>query len=127
MTAQETFRAFERAANTQDFSEVAPYIADEAVYWFTDGKHIGIAAIRQAFEATWGHIADEQYVLSDVQWLVEDDNVAVVAYRFHSTGRMDGRPYSAWGLGTNVLRRRGGVWQIIHEHLSRDPGDGANG
>ncbi|MCN0154493.1 nuclear transport factor 2 family protein [Salinispora arenicola] len=31
---------------------------------------------------------------------------------------MDGQPRSGGGRGTNVLARRDGSWQMVHEHLS---------
>ncbi|MCS6760714.1 MAG: hypothetical protein MO846_00890 [Candidatus Devosia symbiotica] len=46
--------------NAYQFAVVQPLIADDAVFWFGDGSHYEIAAIRQAIEATWARLTDEQ-------------------------------------------------------------------
>jgi ketosteroid isomerase-like protein len=94
-------------------------IADDAVYWFTDGEFVGLDAIRDAFETTWQTIAEERYTLQDVRWLVVADDAAVCLYQFRSEGVVGGRPFAAGGRGTTVFARIDGRWQIVHEHLSR--------
>jgi ketosteroid isomerase-like protein len=118
---RETFARFEDAANSADFDKVAPLIADDAVYWFTDGSFEGLPAVRRAFEATWDAIHDEVYRIEDVRWIAVSETVAVCIYRFVSSGLVDGRPFSASGRGTNVLARGPAGWKIVHEHLSREP------
>jgi ketosteroid isomerase-like protein len=114
-------RAYERCTNTHRFDEVAPLIAEDAVYWFSDGSFRGRDAIRQAFESTWNTIRDEQYTLADVHWLARDDHTAVCVYHFHWRGLVDGQPAEGRGRGTSVLRRRADGWVVVHEHLSPIP------
>lgn len=114
-------KQFERAANQGDFDLVAPLIAPDAVYWFTDGSFEGLDAVRRAFETTWATIRNEQYRIEDVRWVALSETVAACIYRFRSEGLVDGRPFSATGRGTNVLVRGQDGWRIVHEHLSRDP------
>src|SRR5215831_1237522 len=45
-------REYERCANTHRFDEVAPLIAEDAIFWCPDGSYQWKEAIRQAFEAT---------------------------------------------------------------------------
>ncbi len=52
MTPVEFLRDYEQRTNTHRFAEVAPLIADNAVYWFNDGSFQGKDAIKQAFEKT---------------------------------------------------------------------------
>lgn len=114
----EFVQRYVQATNSHDFDQVAPLIARDAVYWFSNGVHEGIGAIRAAFETAWATIADEKYDISDVRWIAADDLVAVCLYRFTWSGLVDGQPRSGGGRGTNVLARRDGSWQMVHEHLS---------
>lgn len=112
-------QAYEAASNSRDFDAVSPLIADNATYWFTDGTHEGKAAIRKAFEATWARIQNEQYTLSNVQWVATNYWVAACTYTFISDGLVDGKHQTFTGRGTTVLARRSGNWRVVHEHLGR--------
>lgn len=112
---------FEEAANSGDFSNVAPLLAPDAVFWFTDGSFEGVDEVRRAFEATWAVIRDETYRIEGVRWLALSGSVAVCAYRFSSHGTVNGEPFSASGRGTTVLVRGQDGWRIAHEHLSLPP------
>ncbi len=46
-------QAYEEAANSRDFSKVAPLIADDASFWFTNGHYTGKQEVQKAFEETW--------------------------------------------------------------------------
>lgn len=119
MTLEETFALYERMTNTTDFDQVSPLIAEDAVYWFADGRFEGIAANQEAFEKTWNTIKDEKYQLTNIRWIGVSDNLAVCTYDFHSQGLVSGRPFSASGKGTNVFLSVDGQWKIVHEHLSK--------
>ena len=117
---QELMQEYSRTTNTHRFEQVAPSIADDAIYWFSDGStHEGIAAIRAAFEHNWGVIRNEVYRIDDVRWLAQDEHLAVCTYRFRWNGETEEGLRSGEGRGTSVLRNDGGSWRIIHEHLSR--------
>lgn len=120
MNVEETFALYERMANSVDFDKVSPLIAEDAVYYFTDGRFEGIEAIKAAFEKTWNTIKDEKYRLTNIRWMGVSDNLAVCIYDFHSQGIVDGRPFTASGKGTNVFSKTDGHWKIVHEHLSKD-------
>ncbi|MBC7276391.1 nuclear transport factor 2 family protein [Nocardioides sp.] len=109
---------YERATNSHDTAELAPLIAPEAVYWFTDGSHRGREAILSAIADTFTTIRDETYRIHDLEWILADDSQAVCRYRFSWTGAINGDPRSGDGRGTNVLVRHGESWQVLHEHLS---------
>lgn len=110
---------YEQANNSHVWANVAPYIAPDATYWFTDGSYTGLDEIRKAIEATFEAIQDEIYKISDVKWPVMTDEAAVCTYRFSWRGIVDGQPSSGTGRGTNVLKNRDGSWRIVHEHLSK--------
>jgi ketosteroid isomerase-like protein len=114
---------YEYAANSCDFDKVAPLIAKNAVFWFTNGTYRGKPAIKKAFEETWAKIKTEQYKIFDIEWLVDEDNLAVCMYSFKSDGVVEGKRQVYKGRGTNILNKRGGKWCIVHEHLSKMPGN----
>lgn len=121
MTPAEFLREVERKTNIHRFEEVAPLIADNAIYWFSDGSFHGKAAIKEAFERTWAWIQDEHYALEDVQWLIDDASAAVCVYTFRWQGIVEGRQEQGIGRGTSVFQKVNGQWQVIHEHLSPLP------
>ena len=79
-------RAYEQATNSHDIAQVAPMIAPEAVYWFSDGSHHGRDAVLTAIAQTFATIHDETYQIEDLEWVAISDNHAVCRYRF-SWGR----------------------------------------
>jgi len=112
-------KAYEIANNSHVWANVAPFVAPNATYWFTDGSFSGIAEIQSAVQHTFDKIQDEVYTISNVQWPVQSDLVAVCTYAFHWQGTVDGSRHSGSGRGTNVLsKNQAGAWQIVHEHLS---------
>jgi ketosteroid isomerase-like protein len=121
MTAAETLKAYEDATNLHRFDAVAPLIATDAVFWFSDGSHIGLDAIRAAFERTWQLIRDETYWLDEVNWIASGQRSACCLYRYNWKGVVNGTAMQGNGRGTSVLRADTGGWLIVHEHLSRFP------
>ena len=110
--------AYERATTSHQIEQLAPLIAVEAVYWFSDGSHHGREAVLTAISATFDTIRDEVYRISELEWIARGPEYAVCRYRFSWAGVVEGQPRSGKGRGTNVVINRGGVWQILHEHLS---------
>lgn len=111
-------RRYERANNSHRIDRVLPMIAEDAVYWFTDGSFHGVPEIATAIQRTFDAIQDENYEIRDLEWLVLGAEHAVCRYRFRWTGTVDGRSRSGQGRGTNLIVRRDGEWKILHEHLS---------
>jgi len=63
-TPEAFLHEYEQRTNTHRFEEVAPLIADTAIYWFNDGSFQGKDAIKQAFEKTWDFIQNEHYTMT---------------------------------------------------------------
>ena len=122
MSARDALKAYERLINRHDFGLLVDLIAPDAVFWFADGSHAGLAEIRAAFEQTWQNLADETYWLDEVVWITDGDTSAACIYRFNWKATVDCKPRSGSGRGTTVLDRAAGRWQIVHEHLSAYPG-----
>jgi ketosteroid isomerase-like protein len=109
---------YERRTNAHDVERLRELIAEDASYWFTDGSYEGVEAIAVAVQRTFDAIRDEVYTISDVGWVCVSTDWAVVRYRFHWVGFIDGQRREGRGRGTNAIARRDGRWQMVHEHLS---------
>jgi ketosteroid isomerase-like protein len=110
-------QVYEQATNSHDFEKVKPLIADDAVYWFSDGSFNGIEAIEKAFNATWERIQNETYSITNVRWISKTDNLGVCLYEFHWGGDINGNKLSGSGRSTNVISKLKTKWQMTHEHL----------
>jgi ketosteroid isomerase-like protein len=121
MTAADVLAAYEARINAHDFDLLTDLIAPDAVFWFSDGSHNGLAAIRAAFERTWTVLSDEHYWLDQHSWVASGDSAAACTYRFNWRATVNSALASGSGRGTTVLRRAEGLWQIVHEHLSPWP------
>jgi len=117
-TPQIFLKDYEIKTNSHDFTLLRPLIADDAVYWFTDGSFVGIAMIRDAITTTFNTIQHEVYSIKDVEWIVNEETTAVCRYRFEWSGIVDGNEKHGEGRGTNVMVKRDGAWRMLHEHLS---------
>jgi 2,3-bisphosphoglycerate-dependent phosphoglycerate mutase len=122
LDADEFIRKYEAATASHDLEATLELIADDAVYWFSDGgtyhgKDAIAAAIRSNFEA----IKDEDYRISDVKWLAVSEDVAACVYSFSWSGMVGGTQTSGSGRGTTVIQKVDGEWRVVHEHLSRGP------
>lgn len=111
-------KAYEHANNSHIWTNVEPFVASDATYWFTDGSYKGIEEIRAAIEKTFMKIQDEVYEISNIHWPLVSDKNAVCTYNFSWRGVVDGQIASGSGRGTNVLKKQNDSWQIVHEHLS---------
>ncbi|MFJ9582337.1 YybH family protein [Streptomyces acidicola] len=111
---------FERTA-AKDLDGLMAHIAEDIVSYEHDAplQYIGRDQVREVCRAgadsapggvTWD--------VPEMKVLIRDD-LAVVWGLNHMTGEMDdGTTGSTWSRGTRVLQRRGGEWQMIHQHVS---------
>jgi ketosteroid isomerase-like protein len=111
--------AYEKAANSSDFTKVEPLISNDATFIFTDGTFKGKLAIKKAFEDTWRKIQNETYSISDIKWVKTGYRNAVCEYTFTSDGVVNGKRSVYKGIGTNTFKRINGNWRIIKEHLQK--------
>ena len=121
MGPEDVMKDYEIGLNRHRFEAVEPLISKDALFWFNDGSHQGLDAIRVAFNKTFEAFPLERYGFEDLVWLAMDNTAASCAYRFRWTTTINGRPMAGGGRGTNVLRKDGGLWKIVHEHLSAMP------
>jgi ketosteroid isomerase-like protein len=110
---------YERRLAQHQWSAVADLIHDEAIFIFTEGTFRGKSEIAEAFQRTFQTIQNEQYTISNLEWLVITDKIAACIYNYHWQGVVKGQEKSGGGRGTTILQKSANGWQIIHEHLGR--------
>ncbi len=122
MTPADFIAQYEEALATQDWNEVSPFIHADASVTFSDGSvHKGKEAVQAAFERNFRSIADENYRISNVHWLLRSNDAAVYMFDFDWTGKSgpDGQTISGAGRGTSVLINDRNGWKLLAEHLTR--------
>lgn len=115
----ELLKDYEKANNSHDWNSVEPFVHSDASYFFTDGTFVGLEEVKRAISNTFARIQDEAYSVSDIEWIITDETVAVCRYTFHWKGVVNDKEAEGGGRGTNVWKKTNGKWQIIHEHLSK--------
>jgi len=109
-----------RRMNAKDLAGTMELIADDAVYFWSNGAAMfGKAAIEQAMKANFEGIRNDVYEVKDLTWVVDLPDAAVAVYRFEWSGEVDGEPASGRGRGASVIKRIDGHWRTVHEHLSQ--------
>lgn len=109
--------AYIEALNTHSWERIAPHVAADAVFIFTEDTFIGHAAAKAAFEKTFKLIENEVFSLHDIVWTVITEDVATCHYEFRWKGLINGQESSGGGRGTTILRKVDGQWLVAHEHL----------
>ena len=119
MTPDEHRQELARRMKTKDLDGALELIADDAVYFWSNGAALfGKAAIAAGLARNFDAIQNDTYETFDVTWLAESDDVAVCVYKFRWTGEVEGKPVGGAGRGSSVLRRVEGRWLTVNEHLS---------
>jgi ketosteroid isomerase-like protein len=113
--------AYVETLNTHSWDRIAPHVAADAVFIFTEDTFVGKAAAKGAFEKTFKLIENEAFSLHDIVWTVVTEDVAACRYEFRWKGLISGQESSGGGRGTSILRNVDGRWLIAHEHLGPYP------
>lgn len=113
--------AYVEALNTHSWDRIAPHVAADAVFIFTEDTFIGHAGANAAFEKTFNLIENEVFSLHDIVWTVVTEDVATCHYEFRWKGLISGQESSGGGRGTTILRKVDGRWLVAHEHLGPYP------
>jgi ketosteroid isomerase-like protein len=113
--------AYVEALNTHSWDRIAPHVAADAVFIFTEDTFIGRAAAKAAFEKTFKLIENEVFSLHDIQWTAITHEVATCHYEFRWKGLISGQESSGGGRGTTIMRKVDGRWLVAHEHLGPYP------
>lgn len=118
---QDALANYVQKLNTHAWDQIAPLVADDAVFIFSEGTFIGKNAAQAAFEKTFRLIQDGEYSIDEISWTVEREGVASCHYEFRWKGMIDGSPAAGGGRGTSILINVDGKWLVAHEHLGPHP------
>jgi ketosteroid isomerase-like protein len=119
MTPGEVKRELVRRMRAKDLEGTLELIADDAVYFWSDGSAMfGKAAIAEGLRRNFSAIENDTYDVFDLTWLAESDGVTACVFRFEWTGDVNGATVSGVGRGASVFRRDDGEWRVVHENLS---------
>jgi uncharacterized protein (TIGR02246 family) len=122
MSPEDFMKEYERANRAHDLERVRSLIAEDALFWFSNGSsHPGIERIAEAINRNFVTILDDRYEIGPVRWLIATDTCAVCSYPFRWTGKVSGQPAQGSGRRTSVLEKRDGRWLMVHEHLGKGP------
>ena len=122
MTLDEFVRAYENALASQNWTLVEPLVHENVCVTFSNGAvHKGKAAVRSAYEANFRAIDDEDYRISNIHWVLRNQDVAIYVFDFAWSGHIGGRASEGGGRGTSVLVRDGYDWKLLVEHLGPRP------
>jgi ketosteroid isomerase-like protein len=121
MTHTTALSTYVEALNTHSWDRIAPHVAEDAVFIFTEDTFVGKAAAKAAFEKTFKLIENEVFSLHDIVWTVVTEDVAACRYEFRWKGLISGQDSSGGGRGTTILRKVDGRWLVAHEHLGPYP------
>lgn len=106
------------ATNTHDFNNLLSIISSKAVYQFTDKQCIGLEEIRPYFENAWNLIKEEVYSATDIECIVDTEDIKIYIYNYHYNGYLNDKFVEGGGKATNVFQRIDNRWQLILEHLN---------
>ncbi len=119
MSPEEQLNELVRRMNAKDLAGTLELIADDAVYFWSNGASlVGKAAIAEGLRRNFQDIRNDTFETLDVTWILRLENVAACIYEFRWTGDIDGRPAGGGGRGSSMLRKINDDWRIVHEHLS---------
>ncbi|MBD3009002.1 SgcJ/EcaC family oxidoreductase [Streptomyces sp. 5-10] len=111
---------FDRTA-AKDLDGLMAHIAEDIVSYEHDTplQYIGRDRVREVCRAGLDSAPGRvTWDVPELKVLIRDD-LAVVWGLNHMTGEMgDGTTENTWSRGTRVFQRRGGAWQMIHQHVS---------
>lgn len=94
-------------ANSED---VTVFESGHANYGWTDYRNTHLAPELKEFKNT-------KYAFSDLK-VKTSGNLALATFKYALAADIGARKVESSGLGTAVLEKRGGRWQIVHWHSS---------
>jgi len=111
---------YEKALGTQDWGNIEPLMHDNVSVTFSNGKvHLGKQNVQMAFENNFSIIRNEEYKISNVEWLIKEVNFAVYLFKFNWKGMVNGKSVAGSGVGTSVIVEDNSTWKLITEHLGK--------
>lgn len=122
MNPEEFIKKYEAAIATQKWNNVSPLIHENASVTLTEGTFHGKENVKDAFEKTFRLIKDETYLVSNINWIKQDDKFAIFTFNYKWSGIINEQMAEGSGRGTSVLVYENDKWLLLTEHLSPDLG-----
>ncbi len=122
MTPEEFIKNYEQALANQDWSRVQPLMHVDVCVTFSNGAvHKGMIEVRKAFEKNFSLIKDESYFITNVHWVMKNNQIAVYLFDFNWNGMINDKPASGSGRGSAVIVNENDKWKLLLEHLGPKP------
>lgn len=111
---------FTAALLARDINAARALLADEVVFFFSNGTTIvGKDAFAATMTAAWSVLENYKYESDGSDWFMHTETAAAVIYRFAFTATARGQDVNGAGRGTRVFARQpDGAWLMTHEHIS---------
>ena len=120
MLPSEFLTAYKAALSTQQWQNVELLIHSNACVTFSNGAmHKGIREIKEAYERNFALIKNEDYQMTNLHWVLKNEETAVYVFDFSWRGIINGQPASGKGKGTAVIVCEGGQWKLMAEQLTK--------
>jgi hypothetical protein len=111
---------YKEALATQQWASIEPLIHPNAVVTFSNGAvHKGIAEIKAAYERNFALIKNEDYQMTNLHWVLQNETTAVYVFDFSWSGMINRELASGTGKGTAVIVLENGNWKLMAEHLGK--------
>ncbi|MBI0380561.1 nuclear transport factor 2 family protein [Streptomyces albiflaviniger] len=111
---------FDRTA-AKDLDGLMAHIAEDIVSYEHDTplQYLGRDQVREVCRAGLDSAPGEvTWDVPEMEVLIRDDLAVVWGLNHMTSETGDGTTEDTWSRGTRVFQRRGGHWQMIHQHLS---------
>ena len=76
--------------------------------------------MKGAFEKTFRLIKDENYSVSNINWIKRDNNLEMFTFNYKWSGIINGQSAEGSSRDTSVLVYENDKWLLLTEHLSPD-------
>ncbi|HLP53242.1 MAG TPA: nuclear transport factor 2 family protein [Chitinophagales bacterium] len=120
MTPSQFITDYKAALASQQWQQVEPLMHTNVCVTFSNGTvHKGLAQVKEAYQRNFAAIKNEDYLMTDVHWILTTHSTAIYLFNFSWRGVINGQQASGAGHGTAVLVQEDGTWKMIAEHLGR--------
>lgn len=109
------------ALDTQSWEAADGFFHENATVIFAEGTYRGKAQIATAIRKTFSMIRDEDFVISNLNWNIRQEQFATCTFDFEWSGTLNNKRFTNPGRGTVAWLNESGRWQIINEHFGPMP------
>lgn len=120
-TPAETIFNYEKTLAQQKWEAVSDFFHEDCVVVFAEATYFGKKQVGMAIDKTFSLIKDEDFILSDIQWIYESDSFATCIFNYKWAGTLNGKRFNSSGRGTLAMILSDGQWQVVTEHLGPLP------